>query len=99
MTASKPRNHATDEMLRRIPNGTTLPIPEVDLTLLEFLEELYPPRCYEPGRESLEDHLKYAGMVDLVRMLRGSYEEQQQGDAEDMDAIITTIELQDGDGP
>lgn len=36
-----------------------------------FLEKLFPPRCVG-RRESAEDHLRYAGMVDLVALMRAT---------------------------
>ena len=44
-------------------------IPQLSEDLIEDLEEHYPPRCIEQG-ESIEDHLRYAGMVELVQNLR-----------------------------
>lgn len=103
MAPSKPRNHATEEMAKRLKDGGKAgPIPEIDLTLLEFLERLFPPRCYTAEGESLEDHLQYAGAVALVQCLRTSYEEQANftDDGGD-DATTTTIfamGLNDPDG-
>ncbi len=39
-------------------------------SLIIQLNETYPARCIKPG-ESLEDHLRYAGMRDLVETLVG----------------------------
>lgn len=101
MAVNKPSNHAIKEMVGRLSREQTqsdsTPVPEVDLTLLEFLEELYPPRCYTGTGETLEAHLKYAGAVELVQMLRGSYEEQVSGAEADMNDLIAAMEPEDGD--
>lgn len=34
-----------------------------------FLEKLYPARCISP-RETIEDHIRYAGKVDLIASMR-----------------------------
>lgn len=44
-------------------------IPRYLTDLVEDLETQYPPRCLEP-RESVEDHHRYAGKVELVQELR-----------------------------
>lgn len=45
------------------------PIPDGAQALIEELEELFPPKCKDP-HESLEDHARYAGAVELVQALR-----------------------------
>ena len=49
------------------------PLPDLSRDLIEDLEENYPPRCKTP-EESLEDHLRYAGMVELIDVLRQRHE-------------------------
>lgn len=69
--------------LRHLPQPpepeTVAPCPEVDLDLLKWLEATYPPRCYEgePG-QSIEQHLKYAGAVGLISLLRNTRDQQVQ---------------------
>lgn len=53
------------------------PIPDSTRDLLDDLEEHYPARCKSPD-ESLEDHLRYAGMVELIDVLRQRYEWTQE---------------------
>ncbi len=43
--------------------------PDIPEDLVVFLEELYPPRCLE-RHQTVEDHLRYAGMVELVADMR-----------------------------
>lgn len=52
-------------------HGKTDHWPTFTEVQVSFLEKLFPPRCVG-RRESAEDHLRYAGMVDLVAMLRGT---------------------------
>lgn len=49
-------------------------MPEVDPRFLAWLITTLPPRCYRPGQETLEDHLKYAGKVELVEAIRMEHE-------------------------
>ena len=54
--------------------------PELDEATVAHLEGLFPPRCMQPD-EHVEDHLRYAGAVDLVALLRHHLTLQQQADA------------------
>lgn len=45
------------------------PIPNSAYELIEELEGIYPPKCKDPN-ESLEQHARYAGAVELVEALR-----------------------------
>ncbi len=45
------------------------PLPDTVDTLLADLEQHYPPRCKDPT-ETLEEHLIYAGQVQLITDLR-----------------------------
>lgn len=76
MPPTKPHNHVTRALLEAAAGAPSDLIPEVPEDLLLFLEKLYPPKCYTARGESLEQHLLYAGMVELVAYLRASYEEQ-----------------------
>ncbi len=53
------------------------PLPESVAGLLEDLETHYPPRCKDPS-ESLEQHLHYAGQVQLIADLRTRYDWTRQ---------------------
>ncbi|MCW2317129.1 hypothetical protein M2322_002683 [Rhodoblastus acidophilus] len=60
-----------------------LPPPPITPELVAWLLTAFPPRCYEgPRSETLEDHLKYAGKVELVEQLRNELEEQQKEELE-----------------
>jgi hypothetical protein len=48
------------------------PIPQDTGTLLDQLEELYPPRCRRPD-ESEREHERYAGKVDLIAELKARF--------------------------
>lgn len=43
--------------------------PPVPTDLVDYLEHAFPPRCKDLN-ESLEEHARYAGTVDLVSILR-----------------------------
>ena len=65
----RPVNHVTQaiDAFRSTDNLSALPV--VDLKAIERLEAVYPPVCL--GRaETVEDHLRYAGKVELVALLR-----------------------------
>jgi hypothetical protein len=53
-------------------------LPPFTKEQIEALEASFPPRCYNPSRESVEEHLKYAGRVELIATLRASYEMEKQ---------------------
>jgi hypothetical protein len=48
------------------------PVPLAGDDLVDLLTFLYPPRCKEPG-ETLEEHMLYAGKVQLIQMLSEAY--------------------------
>ena len=45
--------------------------PTFTETQVAFLEEMYPARCLATN-ESVEDHLRYAGKVELIARMRES---------------------------
>lgn len=45
------------------------PFPHYATDLLRIMEAENPPRCMKPG-ESVEDHLRYAGRVELIAELK-----------------------------
>ena len=67
------------EVLRRGTRHSTDPsnAPTVSRTLVDWLEGIYPPRCYDVGNETLEQHLQYAGKSSLVQDLKTILEEQR----------------------
>ena len=82
-SAPKPTNHVTRaiaENLRLI--GKQGQMPEVPKALLEYLEKQYPPRCLQ-ATETVEEHLRYAGMVDLVADMRFRFDQAPDWVGED----------------
>ena len=79
----RPTNHVTREQAQRTASGRLqgAEVPEVPLDLLQALEAAFPPRCYE-AKTSLEEHLMYAGKVQLVEALRATYEAQARPDSD-----------------
>lgn len=75
----KPENHATRAMRDRLfaSQAHPEPAPYVPEGLVQWLEATFPPRCYEPNQEKLEDHLLYAGRVSLIASMRGTVEAQK----------------------
>lgn len=53
-------------------------LPNTIPELIERLEEENPVRSFNPKRETLEDHLHYAGRLDLIRELRERNEADQR---------------------
>lgn len=45
-------------------------LPSTVYGLIEELEDQYPPKCYDPTSETIEEHLRYAGRVALISHLR-----------------------------
>lgn len=85
MAPTKPRNHVTDQQQAFLAGpDLTEKLPVFSRESLEALEELFPPRCLERG-ESAEDHLRYAGKVELVGMLRYRHEHWAAAQAADDD--------------
>jgi hypothetical protein len=88
MPSPKPQNWVTRDMEQRARERTTEPAsPDVDLALLEWLETMLLARCYDHRSESLEDHLVYTGQVQVVQMLRVTYDKQQDSKLEPLDPI------------
>jgi len=74
--ARKPQNHVTrgqDAFLSGEDIKFSLPL--LERHHIERLEALFPPRCL--GRsENAEEHLRYAGMVELVQNLRIRFDDK-----------------------
>lgn len=51
--------------------------PDIDGELLAYLEGAYPPRCIQPG-ERFEDHVRYAGKVELIAAMRSQYDARRE---------------------
>lgn len=62
-------------------------LPNSVIGLIEELEELYPARCMKTD-ESLEDHLRYAGKVDVVERLRERYEVGIKADKKSLPKVL-----------
>lgn len=45
-------------------------LPALSTEQVLKLETAFPHRCYSPKHESLEEHMKYAGKVELIAQLR-----------------------------
>lgn len=50
--------------------------PDIDPDLADYLKRTFPPKCYDPPHETLEDHLLYAGQVRLAEVIISAYEAQ-----------------------
>ncbi|WP_269929950.1 hypothetical protein [Aminobacter sp. HY435] len=84
---AKPQNHVTRAMEAAFSGHDVLPeLPVLERQQIERLERLYPPRCL--GRaDTVEEHLRYAGMVEFVANLRARFE-QVRTDPEEGDPIL-----------
>lgn len=51
--------------------------PKLAEEQITAMEALWPPRCYDPKNETIEEHLKYAGKVEMVATLRGQFENER----------------------
>ena len=54
----------------------SLPLPQVNVALLEYLETLFPDTCPNKGTSQEDIHIKI-GQVSVVRKLKQLYESQQ----------------------
>lgn len=64
--------------------------PPVPQELVEYLEAAFPPRCMQAG-EGLEDHLRYAGKVELVSALRAHTATVASPVEEDLDSVAERL--------
>lgn len=72
----RPLNHVEKHMAAlQAANAANLPLLTEDQ--LQKLEAAFEPRCYNHNLENLEDHIRYAGMVLLVSLLRDRFEAAQ----------------------
>jgi hypothetical protein len=56
-----------------------LSLPVLRNTDLLVLESLFPPRCLKRN-ETVEDHLRYAAVVEHIQNLRTAYDNATQND-------------------
>lgn len=56
--------------------------PPISAELMEYLENLLPPRCIKEG-ESLDEHHRYAGACDLVQEMAQVRASQQAPEEEE----------------
>jgi hypothetical protein len=70
MAPTKPRNHVTDSLQAFLAGPDITPdLPVLAAEVVEKLEQMFPPRCLQRN-ETAEEHLRYAGKVELVEMFR-----------------------------
>lgn len=68
----RPTNHVTRAIdAFREPHPPGLPV--LSLEDITKLEEAFPPRCLSRV-DTVEEHLRYAGKVELVEMLKAVHE-------------------------
>lgn len=78
-----------------------MPVPSEEL--LSWLERVFPPECYNPREGTLEDHLKYAGKVELIASMRlaasrtSTFYEPPEPLAEDI--TVEDLDAEDPDDP
>lgn len=82
----------TDARLRellKMATGQSLPdpadAPRFTQAQVDWLERAYPPRCYDPALETVEEHLHYGGRAGLVQDLKAILAAQGDPDAQDDD--------------
>lgn len=87
---TRPSNHVTRQQaaailaqLERTNNAAAdRPLPDNTEDLLAYLSTLYPPRCYDPKTEDMEEHLKYAGKSELIEDLKYRLAEEAKVEGE-----------------
>lgn len=92
MAPTKPRNHVTDLQQAFLAGPDIVPdLPVLSSEAIEKLEQMFPPRCL--GRnETAEEHLRYAGKVELVEWFRNrlsQYREEADLQGQDDEAFDT----------
>lgn len=81
----KPQNHVTRQLdAFRSGEDKVAMLPVLERAQMDRLEELYPPRCLA-RTDTVEDHLRYAGMVELVANLRARRETHEADNTEEPD--------------
>lgn len=76
----RPVNHVT-RALDAFRGGpvSSADLPKLDEAQIRRLEELYPPRCLSRS-ETVEEHLRYCGMAELVANLRARLQSEEGED-------------------
>jgi hypothetical protein len=87
---TRPSNHVTQDLARRYREAGAS-CPDLTEAMLVWLEEYFPARCLGP-RETVEDHLRYAGKVELVAVLRAQLNERSEGN-EHLDPLTVPADL------
>lgn len=67
-------------MMRGGHTSSSPSIPLIPKELLRYLQEGHPPRCYTAIGESIEQHLRYAGKVELIATLAAHAQQQAEED-------------------
>lgn len=62
-------------------------LPNTIVGLIEELEELYPAKCKEAD-ETLEDHARYAGKVELVARLRSRLSTETKRNTKELPTVL-----------
>jgi hypothetical protein len=75
----KPTNHVTRGLGEFANPALWVHLPVLDLTAIAQLEKEYPASCLARG-ETVEEHLRYAGKVELIAQLRQRYEASDEDD-------------------
>ena len=63
-------------------------LPHSVAGLLDELEADYPPRCKSTD-ETLEDHMLYAGKVDLTATLRSRWDAVERKHKKELPSVLT----------
>ena len=72
----RPLNHV-EKAIKAMQIAASASLPLLTEDQLQQLEAAFEPRCYNHSFENLEDHIRYAGMVFLVSLLRDRFEAAQ----------------------
>ena len=84
MANGRPPNHVELALQEALGRHLKSPDDEPSWTheQIAWMQKTFPPRCYRgDGSESLETHLRYAGVVDFIANRVTHYENQKaQGD-------------------
>lgn len=78
----RPENHVTAAQRERIGGGPqSIPFPDLTPAQKLWLEVNYPAKCMGVN-ESVEQHLRYAGMVTLAQTLISAYKSGEEDGTE-----------------
>lgn len=82
---NRPENHVTRAQAA-LQTGREVKLPILDRESLEALEALFPPRCIS-RTQTIEDHLRYAGVVEHVQSLRAAFDSKRGEDPHEEDFL------------